>query len=111
MIGDVGYHGPNNTEFIDDLRRVRKQLADFNPVLSILLESERGLHQIPGGELGAGRLVRQRLAVVLVQQRLVVERVDLREPALQEDDDDMFRLGGEVRSFGRPRVAYALGTG
>ncbi len=111
MIRNIGNHGPHNTEFIDDLRRMRKQLADFDPVLSISLEAERGLHQVTGGELGARRLVRQRLPIVFVEQRFVIERVDLGEPALQEDDDHVFRLGSEVRGFGSPGVAHALGTG
>ena len=40
---------------------------------------------------------RQRLAVVLVEQRLGVEGVDLRRPAVHEQVDDVLGLGREVR--------------
>ena len=47
---------------------------------------------------------RQRLAVVLVEHRLGVERVDLRRPAVHEQVDDVLRLRREVRLLRRERV-------
>ena len=39
----------------------------------------------------------KRLAVVALEQRLVVERIDVRRPPLHEQEDDPLGPGGEVR--------------
>ena len=51
--------------------------------------------------------VGQRLAVVLVEQRLGVERIDLRRPAVHEQVDDVLRLRREVRRLRRERIERA----
>ena len=51
---------------------------------------------------------RQRLAGVLRQRRLGVERIDLRRPAVDEDVDDVLRLRREVRLLRRERVDRGL---
>ena len=48
------------------------------------------------------RFSRQRLAGVLRQRRLGVERVDVRRPAVQEEVDDALRLAGKVRLLAAP---------
>src|SRR5262249_37142114 len=90
---------------------VRENIADLNSVLPVFLEGERRLHQISSGELGPRSLIGKGLAVILIEQRFVIKRVDLAKPALQEDDDDVFCLGGEMRSFGRPGIAQGRGHG
>ena len=45
-------------------------------------------------------LHRERLAVLLVQPRLGVERVHLRRPAVHEQEDDALRLGAKCGFFG-----------
>ena len=52
---------------------------------------------------------RQRLAVVLVEQRLGVERVDVRRPAVHEQVDDPLGLAGEVRRLRGQRVDVGRG--
>ena len=44
-----------------------------------------------------------RLAVILGQHRLRIERVHLRRSAIQEQKDDVLGLRREVRRFGRER--------
>ena len=63
-----------------------------------------------GFALGAQVRVRQRLAVIFVQQRLGIERVDLRRPAVHEQVDDLLGLAGEMRAAwarARPRRPIA----
>src|SRR5207244_844669 len=48
-------------------------------------------------------------AVVALEQRLVVVRVDLREPAVEEEVNDALGAGGEVRHPRRQRRRRAGG--
>src|SRR6185503_4876223 len=47
---------------------------------------------------------RERLPGVLLQRGLRVPRIDVRRPAIQEDMDDMLRLGREVGRSRRQRI-------
>ena len=67
---------------------VREQLADLHAALAVLLERERRSHQRAGLALGGDRAAGQRLAVVLVEHRLGIEAVDLRQAAVHEQEDD-----------------------
>ena len=60
-----------------------------------------------GAQVGAG----QRLAVVLVEQRLGIERVDLRRPAVHEQVHDPLCLAGEVRLLVAPAPRHWLRGG
>ena len=88
---------------------VRQQLAEPRPALAVLREleaepasgSDAWLARHAGEPLAAADAVRQRLAVLLVQQRLVVEQVLLRRPAALEQVDDPLRLGWVVESSQR----------
>ena len=86
-----------------------EDLADLDAALAVLLEPERR----PEARCrSCARCVRfplgQRLACVLVQERLGVEGIDLRRSAVQEDVDDVLGLGGEVRRPRRQRIAHGI---
>ena len=84
---------------------LREDLADFDAALAVLLEREGRLQQIAGLALRLQIARGHRLAVVLRQHRLGIERVHLRRPAVQEQVDDALRLGGKVRRLGRKRIS------
>src|SRR2546425_2280281 len=81
------------------LAQSREDLADLDAALPASLEGERRAHEVAGLPLGLRISARHRLAVVLVQKRFRVERINLRQAAVQEKEDDVFGLGGEVRRF------------
>ena len=73
-----------------------------NSSLTILPHSPRGRNLY--GEASTLRLPTC-LVVVLLELRLVVERVEVREPARHEEDDQVLGLRREVARPGRERVA------
>jgi hypothetical protein len=87
----------HEAEAIDDLGDVGEELADPRPALAMLLEPPRTPEQVAGlGELDAGLLSGEGLAVVALQARLVVEGVDLRRAAVHEQEDHPLGPRGEV---------------
>ncbi len=97
MIGDVGVHRADHADVVDHPGRVREQVADFDPALAVLLELEGRAHGRAGLALG-GQIGRHRLAVVAVEHRLGVERVDVRRPAVHEQVDDPLGPGSQRRA-------------
>ena len=61
------------------------------PLLPYFLNVNGDLHQRAGLALGRDRAAGQRLAVVLVEHRLRIEAVDLRQAAVHEQEDDALR--------------------
>ena len=106
----------DHAEVVGHRPQVREQLADHQARLAARAEPERRAHQ-----RAVVRLIRpqperrDRLAVISGQHRLVVERVHVREPAGQEDDQQVLGLrlvvGPRRREqagavlLGRPRPA------
>ena len=66
------------------------------PALAVLLERERRSHQRAGLALGGDRAAGQRLAVVLVEHRLRIEAVDLRQAAVHEQEDHALGARGMI---------------
>ena len=91
------------------LADVREELADLDAALAVLLELERRRERRAGAPLGLQR-DRQRLAGVLRERRLGVERVDVRRAAVHEQVDDALRLGGKRRLLRRERIDAAIGA-
>ena len=110
VVDRLGVHRADEAELVDDLGRLRQELADPGADCPCRreLEDRAGQRQ--------GRLVRrharqplphpdrvgQVLAVHPVQQRLVIEQVELRRPAAHEQVDDPLRPGRKVRRRARP---------
>src|SRR5262245_21266816 len=91
-------HRADYADVIDAGGNVRKQFADFNPALSMLLELPRRGEQIAGsGEFKFGFGDRQRFAVHLGELWLRVERIDMRNPAVHEQEYDPLRTRSELR--------------
>ena len=88
------------------LRDVREQRRDIPAALAVLLELPRarssGVSPLVNWLTILPKLVGQRLAVVLFERRLGIERVDLARAADHEQEDDRLRLGREVRRLRRP---------
>ena len=96
MIGDVGIHRLQHAHVVDAPAQIREDLAHLRPALAVLLELEWRLHQIAGLALVIGDGARQRLAVVLLQHRLVIEGVHLRRAAVHEQENNVLGLGLEI---------------
>ncbi len=78
MIRNIRVHGADDAHIVHALAQHREDLADFNTALSVFLEREGRLHQVPGFALMLRNLAGQRLAIVLFQHRLGIETVHLR---------------------------------
>ncbi len=108
VVRDVGVHRADDADVVDAARPFRgtSSLTSM-PVWPCLryLNGEGSI--LPSRRLQAVGFarIRARLAVVLVQVRLGVERVDVRRPAVHEQEDDALGPRREVRRLGRQRVA------
>jgi hypothetical protein len=98
-------HGTNNADVVDAFSHLRKYFAHFDSALAVLFETERRAQQISGLALGFQVGRRHRLAVVLGKQRLRIEGINLRRPAVEEEKDDMLGFGREVGRFGCQRTS------
>ena len=104
MIGHVGVHRANDAQVVNvRLGRAGEELAHLDAALAVLLERERRAQGRTGFALGAKSRPGKRLAVVLRQHRLGVERIDVRRAAIHEQMDDLFGPRGEMRRLGRQR--------
>ncbi len=107
MIASV-FIGLDNRDIVDDLRRVRQQLAQPRAGLSVLLEFEnrwrhrqrRLARRHARDPLPLPDRIRQILAAILGQLRLVVEQVHLRRAARLVQEDHALGLGREMRKAG-----------
>ena len=103
-------HRSDDGNLVGMLGQVRQELGDLGARLPVAREIERRSEQ-------AGRALDERetfalgdetrrdlLAVVLLQQRLVVEEIDLRWCARHEQVDDLLRLRGNLRRDGACRL-------
>src|SRR5205814_8478826 len=91
VVAAVGVHRSNAADVVHALADVREELGHLDARLAVLLERERRSHERTGLALGRDRAARQRLPVVLVEHRLRIEAVDLREAAVHEEEDHALR--------------------
>src|SRR5262245_901209 len=85
---------------------MRKNVADPRAALAMLFEGERRFEQVAGARgkdarLGEGK----RFAVVPLEERFVIERIDLRGTAVHEEKNHSFGARREVRRSGREGIA------
>ena len=95
---------PDERHLVDLLREVREDLGHVEAALAVPVELERARHQRAGMALPHDDRLGHRLARVLRQRGLVVERVDLADPAAHEQRDDRGRARLEVRGLRGERV-------
>ncbi len=91
-------HGLDEADVVDVLGDLGEQVADPGAALAVLLKAPGRLEQVEGFagyDLGARE--GQGLAMVTLQERLVIEGVHLRRSAVHEEEDDALGAGGEVR--------------
>ena len=105
VVRNVGVHRTDEADVVRAFADVREQLADLDAGLAVLLEREGRAHQRAGLAFGGNRAARQRLSVVLVEHRLRIEAVDLRQAAVHEQKDDTL---GARRVIEPPRVDAAV---
>src|SRR5438445_10583061 len=98
VVGDP-ISGPDQRDIVDDRANVGKQLRDLCPGLSVLLEGVRAGHDGAWKSLPDHNFAEpaERLSVILLEQRLWIERVDVADSAGHEERDHCFGAGLEVR--------------
>src|SRR6266446_10232402 len=99
----------HNAKIINRCGDLGENLADFDSAFSILAELERGGHQAPRSSVGLDLRTRQWLAVVLGQGWLRIERIHLRDPTVEEQENDALRFRREMRSLGGERPSRGFG--
>ena len=109
--GHVRVHGLDHADVVDAASQMREDLTDRDPTLPSPLELEGRAHQMSGSAFGFQIAGRIGLAVILLQHRLVVERVDMGGSAVQEEKDDLFGLAREVGRPGSQHRQRTLGLG
>ena len=100
VLGELGGHRSDDAEFVGELRDVGEEIAHPGAGLTALLEGPGRLEDFADVvELGlfelTDRLARV-LPVMLLEHRLVVEGIDLGNPAFHEEKDHVPGLGREV---------------
>jgi hypothetical protein len=96
VIRDVGVDRSDEADVVGALADVREELADVHPDVPVFLERERRPHQRASLALGGDGAARQRLPVVLVEHRLRIEAVHLREAAVHEQKNDALGARGVI---------------
>ena len=88
-------HRPDNHQIVDHVAQVRKQLADVQTAAAVAAKAEwRSVQKERTAPPVDG------LAVIGLQPRLVIKRVDVRQSARQVDND---QVPGSGRKMRRPR--------
>ena len=109
MLDDVGVQAPHDAQLVGHRPQMRKQLAHRQARFAVLREAEgqgiSGSTSVPRRWIG-----RNALAVVDRELGLGIERVDVREAAGEEDENQMLGPCGMVRPPRRQRMP-AVGFG
>ena len=105
MVGDVGLHGADHRDVVNALADVGKNLADFDPALAVALELEGRPHHRAGAALGDQmHAVGKFLAVVFVESRFRIKRIDVGWAAVEEEVNHPLGLAGEMRLLRQQRI-------
>jgi len=101
VVGRVGVHRADDADVVNAAGDVRKQLADFDAALAVFLGFERRRKRRSRLAFSGAMNARQRLAGVLIQEWLGVERIDLRHAAVPKQKDQPIGFGRELRLLWR----------
>jgi len=113
MIEAFGVHRMDHAQIVHVNRNVRKQFARPQATLPVLLPAKGRAHQF--AQLAAGHFLGLRYtagnvaAVVLLQLRLVIERIDVARPAHHEQEDHPLGSWSEMWHAGRQRMCRCGG--
>jgi hypothetical protein len=102
MVGVIRSHRLDQADVVHDAADVREEIADQRAALPARLEAEQRTEDVLDA-LGV-RPERRRLPVQVEQRGLVIERLEMREAAREEDEDHALRLRRVMRRLGRQRV-------
>ncbi len=106
VVDALPYHGADDAEIVGACADMRKKIAHRKAALPVVFEVPQGFHQRPG--LFIVKIQRaidgQGLAVVAVETRLGVERVNAERPSVHEEKDYSLRLRGEMGRFLRQGI-------
>src|SRR5438093_12476406 len=93
----------NECQFVDDSADVWKQVGNPLPGLPILFELVGAPHQWAGIALAYSNFAfaLERLAVILLERRLIVECVDLADTTTHEQRNDRLGARLEMRLLGQ----------
>src|SRR4051794_18628873 len=95
----------DHADVVEAAREMREELAGPVAGLAMLREAEGGLQQVAGAARNDARSREgERLAVVALQERLVVEGVHLRRAAVHEQEQHARCLRLEMRGPRRERI-------
>lgn len=111
VVGDLSEYGADDTDVVDALADVGKELADFDAALAVLFEFEGGLHERASFALVAEVATGHGLTVVLGEHWLGVEAVDVGEATVHEEEDDVLGSGFEVGILEHPGTRGGGGDG
>ena len=109
VVGRVAIHRADHADIVGVLGRLIEDFGEFEAAFPITLEPKRRAESGPGRPFSAQVARGDFAAGVLREERLRIERVDLRRPAVEIDVDDVLGLAGKVRALSRLRIR-ALGT-
>jgi hypothetical protein len=96
VVAVVGVATADDGEVVDHGTDAGEDIRDLDATLPALLEREGGLHEIAGGGVRGELFAGQGLAVLAGEFRLGIEGVDLRDAAVEEQENDVFGLGREM---------------
>ena len=96
MIAVVAAHRADDAQVIGTVGHVREQIADHQPALAARAElPQRALDELAGPAL---------LSSLGKELRLVIKRIDVRDPAAHVQENDALRPGREMRRMRREGV-------
>ena len=104
----LGLHRADDAEVVGDRTDVREDVGELHARLAPLLEFERTAAGLEHGALELGDLLalgerfREGLSVEFLQDRLIVEELEVGRAARHAEEDDALGLHREVRGFERP---------
>ena len=84
VIAVLGEHRANDGDFVGMTAHVRQRLGERQPRLALADEAKRALEQVAGDPFVVGNLGRRRPAIVAIEHRLGIEKVDMARPAMHE---------------------------
>ena len=91
-------HRADDRQVVDAATYVREKIADRDSALPVLAEFPRRIeHHANVVELRRRDVDLDGLAMLAVEARFRVERIDLRRPAIHEQENHARRLGPEMR--------------
>ena len=98
VLGELRGHRPHHAQLVRHRADVRKNVTDREAALAVTPERPRRLERGSNiVELCRVDLRSERFAVLAVEQRLGVERVDLRHAAVHVEENDILRAGRVMR--------------